>query len=88
MRVVKDWILSKLQARAKGNFLCAKLMVDWLKDEAFSRDDIVSQMPTGITDMYKRIFLQYKPGQLKYVRYAKIPSAHSEKTSKTKLTLA
>lgn len=72
LHIVDDWILEKLQMRAKGNFLYARLMVNWLKDDVFTVDDImdllVSRVPDKITEMYRRIFLQYQRDQHKYTR--------------------
>lgn len=74
--VVDDWIQEKLQTRARGNFLYAKLMSDWLQDDVLSVDDIrdliTSRVPNKIEEMYRRIFLQYQEEQQhKYMRYEK-----------------
>ncbi|KAK3315619.1 hypothetical protein B0H66DRAFT_347658 [Apodospora peruviana] len=66
-----DWVLSKLQTRAKGNFLFARLMVSQLKDVAITVDDIIefvkSSLPTDLTQIYGRIFDQYQLAQHKYL---------------------
>jgi hypothetical protein len=69
---VDDWILEKLQDRAKGNFLYASLMVERLQDGAFSVDDIMvlitSKVPNNFAEMYRRVFRQYQEDQHKYIR--------------------
>ncbi|KAI8277771.1 hypothetical protein K4K59_009416 [Colletotrichum sp. SAR11_240] len=69
---VGEWVLQELQAKAKGNFLYAKLMVEWLKDGVFTIDDVAafikSRVPNHFSEMYNRIFGQYQEEQHKYIR--------------------
>ncbi|KAK3389894.1 hypothetical protein B0H63DRAFT_464493 [Podospora didyma] len=70
-KLLDDWILDKLQDRAKGNFLYAKLMVERLKDDVLNIDDIMtlvrSKVPNNFAEIYRRIFLQYGEDQRKYI---------------------
>ncbi|KAI8214733.1 hypothetical protein K4K53_011858 [Colletotrichum sp. SAR 10_77] len=67
-----EWILQKLQAKAESNFLYARLMVEWLKEDVFTIDDVItfikSRVPNNIAEMYKRIFRQYQEDQHRYIR--------------------
>ncbi|KAI8262677.1 hypothetical protein K4K58_000478 [Colletotrichum sp. SAR11_239] len=62
-----EWVLQKLQAKAESNFLYARLMVEWLKEDVFTIDDVItfikSRVPNNIAEMYKRIFRQYQKDQ-------------------------
>ncbi|KAK0743542.1 hypothetical protein B0T18DRAFT_448213 [Schizothecium vesticola] len=68
---IDEWVLQKLQDKARGNFLYAKLMIDWLKEDVFTVDDIVtlmtSKVPDKLAEIYKQIFLKYQRDQLRYV---------------------
>ncbi|KAI3395885.1 hypothetical protein diail_670 [Diaporthe ilicicola] len=59
---VAPWVLHKLQTRAKGNFLYAKLAIDQLSG-IISPEDLTSflssEIPDYFTDMYERIFSRY-----------------------------
>jgi hypothetical protein len=52
-------------------------MLDWLKDDVFAVDDVISLMtskvPDKLAEIYKQIFLKYQRDQFKYVRYADLP---------------
>lgn len=47
-------------------------MVDWLRDDVFTIDDVTelmtSRVPDKLSEIYKRIFLQYRWEQHKYTR--------------------
>ncbi|KAF5502847.1 hypothetical protein CGCA056_v014210 [Colletotrichum aenigma] len=66
-----EWVLQKLQAKAESNFLYARLMVEWLKEDVFTIDDVItfikSRVPNNIAEMYKRIFRQYQKDQHRYI---------------------
>ncbi|EQB48610.1 hypothetical protein CGLO_12147 [Colletotrichum gloeosporioides Cg-14] len=66
-----EWILQKLQDKAKSNFLYARLMVEWLKDDVFTVDDVIafvkSKVPNNIAEMYRRIFRHYQESQHKFI---------------------
>ncbi|KAF5010745.1 hypothetical protein FDECE_3100 [Fusarium decemcellulare] len=67
---IDDWILESLQKKAKGNFLYAKLMVNGLKYDVFTREDIMDllalRVPDEITEIYRPIFLRYRRNQHRY----------------------
>ncbi|KAF3801959.1 hypothetical protein GCG54_00015182 [Colletotrichum gloeosporioides] len=70
--IVTEWVLQEVQAKAKGNFLYARLIVDWLKDRVFTIDDVAvfikSRVPDHFAEIYHRIFRQYyQEDQHKYV---------------------
>jgi hypothetical protein len=70
---VDDWVLEKLQTRAKGNFLYASLMVKHLRNSTYNVDDVInlitSMVPSDFASIYSRILNQYQKDQHKYVRY-------------------
>ncbi|KAI8207348.1 hypothetical protein KHU50_010634 [Colletotrichum sp. SAR 10_65] len=81
-----EWVLQKLQAKAESNFLYARLMVEWLKEDVFTIDDVItfikSRVPNNIAEMYKRIFRQYQKDQHRYIS-AKYWDRHLEDVEPT-----
>lgn len=69
--LVLPWVMDTLQARAKGNFLYAKLVIDQL-NRTISPEDFISflksEIPDAFADIYERIFFRYEKSQHKYVR--------------------
>ncbi|KAF4854576.1 hypothetical protein CGCSCA2_v009577 [Colletotrichum siamense] len=78
-----EWVLQKLQEKARSNFLYAKLMVEWLQEDVFTIDEVIdfikSRVPNNIAEMYKRIFRQYQEDQHKYIRYEAFQMHKSKK---------
>lgn len=75
---MEGWVLEKLRSKSKGNFLYAKLMVEWLREDDFTVDDILqlmgSRVPDKLSEIYTQSFRQYRADQFKYTRYAINPS--------------
>lgn len=71
--LVDAWILEKLQTRANGNFLFARLIVERLEYGVFNidgiKDLVTSILPNNVAEMYRRIFCKYQEDQHKYIRY-------------------
>ncbi|KAK2766557.1 zinc finger protein [Colletotrichum kahawae] len=71
-KLISDWALQKIQATAKGNFLFARMTIDWLIDGVYTIHDVTafieSRVPDQFAEMYKRIFRQYQEEQHQYVR--------------------
>lgn len=57
-------MLEKLRSKSKGNFLYAKLMVEWLREDDFTVDDILqlmgSRVPDKLSEIYTQSFRQYR----------------------------
>lgn len=60
----RDWILTELKHRADGNFLWASLMLETIKNEVSSFDEmeqfIKDGLPRDLDGYYTRIFAQYE----------------------------
>lgn len=51
-------MLEKLRSKSKGNFLYAKLMVEWLREDVFTVDDILQLMGSRVPDKLSEIYTQ------------------------------
>ncbi len=60
----RDWILTELQGRVKGNFLWASLMLKTIENEVSSFDEmeqfIKEGLPKDLDQYYKQIFSRYE----------------------------